>query len=276
MRRVLILALPWTWLLLFLLVPMAIMLAIAFASPAEGIPPFAPGFDPSSFLALFADTYYLSAFLLSLKIASVATLITLVIGYPMALAIARAPGRWRGTLLMLVVLPFWTGFLLRISAWIGLLKDEGWINGALLALGLVKAPLWLLYTDFAMYLGIAYFYLPFMVLPLYARLSERDPALEEAAADLGASPWRVFCRIVLPLSLPGVWAGSLLVFIPAMGEYVIPELLGGPGAQTVGRVLWGEFFTNRDWPTASALGIVLLIVLAVPATLWQWRQGQSR
>jgi len=276
MRRGLILAVPCTWLLLFLLLPMAIMLAIAFASPTEGIPPFTLGFDPSSFHSLFADTYYLSAFLLSLRIASVATLICLLIGYPMALAIARAPLRWRGTLLMLVVLPFWTGFLTRISAWIGLLKDEGWINGALLALGLIKAPLWLLYTNFAMYLGIAYFYLPFMVLPLYARLSERDVVLEEAAADLGASPWQVFCRIVLPLSLPGVWAGSLLVFIPAIGEYVIPELLGGPGAQTVGRVLWGEFFTSRDWPAASALGIVLLIVLAVPATIWQWRQGQSR
>lgn len=275
MRRFLVLALPWSWLAAFLLAPMAIMLVIAFAAPADAIPPFTVGFDPSSFRALFADTYYLSAFLLSLRIAVVATLLCLAIGYPMALAIARAPARWRGTLLMAVILPFWTGSLLRISAWIGLLKDEGWINGALLSLRLAKAPLWLLYTDFAMYLGLAYFYLPFMVLPLYARLSARNPALEEAAADLGASPWLVFWRIVLPLSLPGVLAGALLVFIPAMGEYVIPELLGGPGAQTVGRVLWEEFFTNRDWPTASALGIALLVVLAVPAALWQWRQGRA-
>ena len=260
---------------MFLVLPMAIVLAIGFARPAEGVPPFALSLDPASFLGLVADDYYVAAFLLSLKVALVSSLACLVIGYPMALAIARAPERWRSLLLMLVILPFWTGFLLRIVAWIGLLKDEGWINAVLLRLGIIGAPLHLLYTDFAMYVGIAYCYLPFMVLPLYARLSKRDAALEEAAADLGAPPWRVFLTVVLPLSLPGVWAGFLLVFIPAMGEYVIPELLGGPGAETVGRVVWGEFFLNHDWPTASALAISLLLVLLVPAAVWQWRQGRA-
>jgi putrescine transport system permease protein len=171
----------------------------------------------------------------------------------MALAIARAPERWRATLLMLVVLPFWTSFLLRVTAWIGLLQDGGWVNGALLGLGLIEEPLRLLYTDLAMYLGITYAYLPFMVLPLYATLSRLDPALEEAAADLGARPLRVFVLVTLPLSLPGVVAGVLLVFIPVVGEFVIPELLGGPGAQLIGRVLWTEFFQNRTgrWPRRS-------------------------
>ncbi len=254
---------------------MAIVLAIGFARPAEGVPPFALALDPSSFRGLLADDYYAAAFLLSLKVALVSSLACLVIGYPMALAIARAPERWRSLLLMLVILPFWTGFLLRIVAWIGLLKDDGWINAVLLRAGVISAPLHLLYTDFAMYVGIAYCYLPFMVLPLYARLSRRDAALEEAAADLGAPPWRVFLSIVLPLSLPGVWAGFLLVFIPAMGEYVIPELLGGPGAETVGRVLWGEFFLNHDWPTAAALACVLLLMLLAPAAAWQWWQGRE-
>ncbi len=270
--RALVLALPWTWLALFLLAPTAILLAIALARPRDGIPPFALALDPAAFAAL-ADPYYARAFLLSLRLAGVSALACLAIGYPMALAIARAPERWRAPLLTLVVLPFWTGFLLRITAWIGLLRDDGWIEAALLRTGLIRAPPHLLHTDLAVYLGITYAYLPFMVLPLYARLSERDPALEEAAADLGAPPWRVFLRIVLPLSLPGVRAGLLLVFIPAMGEYVIPELLGGPAAETVGRVLWAEFFANHDWPAAAALACALLAVLLVPAALWQGRSA---
>ena len=276
MRRALVLAMPWTWLALFLLLPTAIIAVISLARPTYGVPPFDLAFDPRSFAGLAADTYYLDAFLLSLKVALVSSLACLVLGYPMALAIARAPERWRPLLLTLVILPFWTGFLLRITAWIGLLKDDGWINAVLLWAGLIERPLRLLYTDFAMYVGIVYCYLAFMILPLYARLSRRDPTLEEAAADLGAPPWRVFLRVVLPLSLPGVWAGVLLVFIPAMGEYVIPELLGGPSAATVGRVLWVEFFVNHDWPTASALALVLLAALALPAALWQWRQGGVR
>ncbi len=191
--------------------------------------------------------------------AGLSTLVCLLAGYPMALAIAQSGERRRALLLLLVMLPFWTGFLMRINAWIGLLQDDGWINTVLGVFGV--APLHLLYTDAAMYVGIVYTYLPFMVLPLYARLSQIDPALLEAAADLGAPPWRAFLRITLPLSLPGVWAGALLVFIPAVGEYVIPELLGGPQAQLIGRVLWGEFFQNRDWPTAAAVAVVLLALL---------------
>jgi putrescine transport system permease protein len=179
-------------------------------------------------------------------------------------------------LLLAVMLPFWTGFLMRINAWIGLLQDDGWVNDGLVAVGLGAHHI--LYTEFAMYLGIVYTYLPFMVLPLYARLTQMDPLLLQAAADLGAPPWQVFLRVTLPLSLPGVWAGALLVFIPAVGEYVIPELLGGPQAQLVGRVLWEEFFANRDWPTASALAAVLLmLLLIVPGGIWQLtRRGVVR
>jgi putrescine transport system permease protein len=214
--------------------------------------------------------------LLSLEIAGISAVASLLIGYPMALAIARSRPRRRSLLLLLVILPFWTGFLLRINAWIGLLKDEGWINQVLLAVHLVREPLPLLYSDFAMYVGIVYAYLPFMILPLYARLSRLDPALLEAAADLGAPPWRAFLSVTLPLSMPGVWAGLALVFIPAVGEYVIPELLGGPRAQTVGRVLWAEFFQNRDWPQAAALASALVFLLLVPAAFVQHRQGRER
>jgi putrescine transport system permease protein len=226
--------------------------------------------DPANYQALIEDAFYLDAGLKSLLVAGVSSILCLLIGYPMALAIARAPERWRSGLLLLVMLPFWTGFLLRITAWIGLLRDDGWINLALGAVGL--GPVKLLYTDWAMYIGITYAYLPFMILPLYARLSRRDPALEEAAADLGATPWTIFRTVTLPLSLPGVVAGLALVFIPAVGEYVIPELLGGPGAQTVGRALWNEFFANRDWPMAAALANALLIVLLIPMVLLRTRE----
>jgi putrescine transport system permease protein len=201
-------------------------------------------------------------------------LLCLLIGYPMALAIARAAEKWRSLLLLLVMLPFWTGFLLRIVAWIGLLNDDGWINNALIGLGLIATPLHMLYTRFAMYVGIVYCYLPFMVLPLYARLSKLDPALEEAAADLGAGPARVFLSVTLPLSAPGIAAGLALVFMPAVGEYVIPELLGGPSAQTIGRALWNEFFENHDWPMAAALANALLIGLLLPLAVA--RSGERR
>jgi putrescine transport system permease protein len=191
----------------------------------------------------------------------------LLIGYPMALAIARASEQWRSLLLLLVMIPFWTGFLLRIVAWIGLLGDQGWINAVLLGVGVIQAPLHMLYTRFAMYVGMVYCYLPFMVLPLYARLSKQDPALEEAAADLGSTPLVVFLTVTLPLSLPGIAAGLALVFMPTVGEYVIPELLGGPAAQTVGRALWNEFFANHDWPMAAALANALLIGLLLPLGL---------
>ncbi len=236
------------------------MLLIALAEPVDAVPPFSlADTDLDSLVLVASDPLYRTALLLSLKVAGLSTLACLLAGYPMALAIAQSGAHRRALLLLAVMLPFWTGFLMRINAWIGLLQDDGWINAVLGMCGI--APLHLLYTDAAMYVGIVYTYLPFMVLPLYARLSQIDPALLEAAADLGASPWRGFVRITLPLSLPGVWAGALLVFIPAVGEYVIPELLGGPQAQLIGRVLWGEFFQNRDWPTAAAVAVAMLVVL---------------
>jgi putrescine transport system permease protein len=274
-----VLTLPWAWLGVFLLAPAAIVLKISLAAPMDAVPPYSAllhwgaawlphvTISLDSYTLILGDPLYLHALLLSVKVAGISTLVCLLAGYPMALAIAQAPERYRNALLLAVMLPFWTGFLMRINAWIGLLADDGWINTALMALGLGAHRL--LYTETAMYIGIVYTYLPFMVLPLYARLTRLDPTLLEAAADLGASPWGAFCRVTLPLSLPGVWAGVLLVFIPAVGEYVIPELLGGPQAQLVGRVLWEEFFANRDWPTASALAVVLLVLLLIlPGAVW--------
>jgi putrescine transport system permease protein len=255
------LALAWAWLLLFAIAPMAIVLVIALARPADSVPPFSFAADPGNFALAATDDLYRTAFWLSLRTATVSTVICLLLGYPMALAIARMGERWRAPLLLALMLPFWTGFLMRINAWIGMLRDDGWINAALTALGF--APLRLLYTDAALYIGMVYTYLPFMVLPVYARLAKLDARLLEAAADLGASPWRAFLRVTLPLSLPGIAAGVALVFIPCVGEYVIPELLGGPGAQLIGRVMWEEFFANRDWPMAASLAWVLLMVLVV-------------
>ncbi len=285
MNRWLVLAPVWAWLLLFIALPAAIVVALSFSQAAASVPPYDPlvtwsDWHPAlhllgdNYAALLQDGYYLAAALQSLLVASVSSVLCLLIGYPMALAIARAPEAWRSLLLLLVMLPFWTGFLLRIVAWIGLLGDDGWVNSVLLAVGLIRAPLHMLYTRFAMYVGIVYCYLPFMVLPLYARLSKLDPALEEAAADLGARPLRVFCSVTLPLSLPGILAGLALVFMPAVGEYVIPELLGGPAAQTIGRALWNEFFSNHDWPMAAALANALLIGLLLPLGLL--RAGQRR
>ena len=285
MRRWLVLGPLWAWLLLFIALPALIVLALSFSEAAASVPPYEPllswnGWWPQlhllgdNYVTLVQDGYYLDAALQSLLVASVSSVLCLLIGYPMALAIARAPERWRSLLLLLVMLPFWTGFLLRIVAWIGLLADDGWINTALLEIGVIGAPLHMLYTRSAMYVGIVYCYLPFMVLPLYSRLSKLDPALEEAAADLGAGPLRVFASVTLPLSLPGIAAGFALVFMPAVGEYVIPELLGGPAAQTVGRALWNEFFENHDWPMAAALANALLLGLLLPLALL--RAGQRR
>ena len=271
-RRGLILAVPWLWLLLFLAGPLAIVGAIALAEPAEGVPPYTLGLSLANLELVLTDPLYRDALGLSLRVAGIATLACLLIGYPMALAIARAPEAWRDPLLLGVMLPFWTGFLMRLNAWIGLLGDQGWINAGLAWTGI--GPMRLLYTDTAMFIGIVYSYLPFMVLPLYTQLSRLDPVLTEAASDLGASPLRGFLRVTLPLSLPGIGAGCALVFIPAVGEYVIPELLGGPDAALIGRVLWGEFFSNRDWPTAAALAVVLLgVLLAVPGVvMWAGRR----
>jgi putrescine transport system permease protein len=275
MRRSVLLPV-WAWLALFLFAPLAIVLKIALSEAADSVPPYAPLFMPGAgfrlhasveaFAQVLSDPLYRRALVLSLKVAGLTTIICVIVGYPMALAIARAPARRQGLLLILVMLPFWTGFLMRVNAWIGLLQDGGWIVRALAWLGAGPTP-HLLYTETALYLGLVYTYVPFMVLPLYARLSKLDPMLSEAAADLGASPALVFLAVTLPLSLPGVWAGVLLVFIPALGEYVIPELMGGPQAQMLGRVLWEEFFANRDWPTASALAVVMLALLAVTAAL---------
>jgi putrescine transport system permease protein len=280
MGRRLIAAVPTLWLLLLFLIPFLIVFRISFSEVRLAIPPYtpllswhhgAPRFEVhgSAYSFLFTDPMYVSSYLYSLKVAALSTLCCLLIGYPMAYAIARAGAATRPLLLMLIVLPFWTSFLLRVYAWIGLLKNNGVINNVLLALGVIHHPLALLQTDFAVYIGIVYSYLPFMILPLYANLEKHDPALLEAAADLGARPWRAFLAITLPQSLPGIAAGSLLVFIPAVGEYVIPTLLGRPDQLMIGRVLSDEFFENRDWPVASAVAIVILLLLVVPILLFQ-------
>ena len=270
-----VIGIPYLSLLLFTLLPLAIVLKISFAESRLAIPPYTPLFEfgedglqlsatLESYARLLADSLYLRAYLSSIRYALGATLVCLLLGYPMAYAIARAPKAWRITLLMLVILPFWTSFLLRVYAWIGLLKGNGFINNALISLGLVSEPLPLLNNSFSVVLGLVYGYLPFMVLPLYATLERLDPALLEAAADLGCRPRRAFLSVTLPLSLPGIAAGALLVFIPAVGEFVIPELLGGPGTLMIGKVLWDEFFNNHDWPAASAVAVAMLLLLALP------------
>ncbi|HJT06583.1 MAG TPA: ABC transporter permease subunit [Stellaceae bacterium] len=277
-RRRAVLVLPFAWLTLFFLVPFLIVLKISLAEQAIGVPPYAAlvtrgagGWSLHATIAnfqfLLSDSLYLRAYLNAIKFAGVSTLICLLLGYPMAYGIVRAPKSWRGFLLLLVILPFWTSFLIRVYAWIGLLKGNGLINNVLLALGVIHEPLTLLNNAFAVYLGIVYSYLPFMVLPLFAQLEKLDPSLLEAAADLGCRPWRAFLSVTLPLSLPGIAAGTLLVFIPAVGEFVIPDLLGGPDNLMIGKVLWDEFFTNRDWPVASAVAVVMLIFLLVPMGL---------
>ncbi len=279
MRRTTILP-PYVWLLLFFLLPFVIVLKIAFSESRLGVPPYTPlssweegvmllKLNFANFTTLFEEPLYVSAYLRSLRVAFVSAMLCLLIGYPMALAIARAPEKRRDLLLMLVILPFWTSFLLRVMALIGLMQDDGIINNVLMGLGIIGAPIRMLYTDAALYVGIVYCYLPFMVLPLYATLSKLDPTLLEAAADLGARPFRAFLSITLPLSLPGILAGFMLVFIPAVGEFVIPELMGGPGAQLIGRVLWTTFFQERDWPLASALAVLLLLVLVIPIAILQ-------
>jgi putrescine transport system permease protein len=275
--------LPLLWLVLFFAAPFLVVLKISFAEAVVSQPPYTPlikfaadGWhflaSAANYLLLAGDPLYIDAYLNSLWTAGVSTLICLLIGYPMAYAIARSSDRWRNVLLMLVILPFWTSFLIRVYAWIGILSTNGLLNNALLWLGVIDEPLALMNTNCAIYLGIVYSYLPFMVLPLYATLVRMDMTLLEAAADLGCPPWRAFLRVTLPLSLPGIIAGSLLVFIPATGEFVIPDLLGGPDALMIGKVLWTEFFTNRDWPVASALATVLLVVLVGPMMILQMIQ----
>jgi putrescine transport system permease protein len=263
-------ALPFGWLLAFVAVPCLLLLAIAFAAPAEGVPPFVWGtLSLEAWATLTEDGFYLLAFLRSLRVAFTTATLCLVLACPMALALARAPARWQPALVMAVLLPFWTGFLLRMAAWVGLLRDQGWLNGVLLAMGVIQEPLPMLYSGGAMLLGMVHSYLPFAVLPLYTTLLRLDPGLEEAAADLGAGRFTVFRTITLPLAAPGAAAAFLLVFIPAAGEYVVPEMLGPPEAQLAGRALWGAFFQDRDWPLACLLAVLLLAVLVLPIRLFQ-------
>lgn len=270
-------ALPYVWLLVFFLAPFAIILKISFADPIIAQPPFTPFIDESGSPQLTADNYvflltdklYIVTYLKSVFMAAVATLLCLLLGFPMAYGIARAEASTRNILLLLIILPFWISFLLRVYAWMGLLNNYGVVNNLLLWLGIIEQPLQLIYTDFAIYIGLVYSYLPFMVLPLYATLERMDPDLVEASQDLGASPSQAFRDVTWPLARPGVIAGCLLVFIPAMGEYVIPYLLGGPESLMIGRVLFDEFFVNRDWPLASSVAIVLLMLLVVPIVFLQ-------
>lgn len=271
--RRLVLGVPFVWLGLFFLVPLLIVFGISFSTPKIAMPPIEPLFSYgadrvlqlrlylSNYTFIAQDSLYVAAFANSLKVAFFSTVLALLLGYPMAYGIARAPRNWRSVLFLLVVLPFFTSFLLRVYAWIGLLSRAGPINSLLLSLGVINEPLVMLQTDFAVYLGMVYSYLPFMVLPLYSAIEKLDPSLLEAAADLGCRPIKAFFRVTLPLTSEGILAGCLLVFIPSVGEYVIPAVLGGPGTLMIGRVLWEEFFNNRDWPLASAVAVLLLLLL---------------
>src|SRR6266446_5945657 len=278
--RLVLIGLPFAWLGLFFLLPLLIVAKISLARNAIGIPPYSPlFFDDGSglkiqatlanFALLASDDLYLRAYLGALRNAELATALCLALGYPVAYAIARSPGRWRLLLLFLFMLPFCTSFLIRVYAWIAILKPNGLLNQLLIAIGLITTPLPLLNNAFSVELGLVYSYLPFMILPLYGSLSALDESLLEAAADLGARPIRGFLGVTLPLSLPGIAAGSLLVLIPAIGEFVIPDLLGGADILMIGKVLWDEFFNNRDWPVASAVAVVLSAVLAVPILVAQ-------
>ncbi len=283
-QRIIVLV-PYLWLVAFFLVPFLIVLKISLSQTAIAQPPYTPVFDLAAgweglreffaslsfanYAALAADRLYLSSYLKSLQVAAISTLILLLIGYALAYGMASAPRRLQPLLVTLVVLPFWTSFLIRVYAWINILQRDGLLNQALMALGLVDEPLAWLSTDTAIYIGIVYSYLPFMVLPIYAALEKMDETLLEAAADLGCPPRRAFRLITLPLSLPGVFAGALLCFIPIVGEFVIPDLLGGSETVMIGQTLWTEFFTNRDWPIASAVAVTLLIILVAPIVAYQ-------
>lgn len=285
-RRLAALALPWGWLALFVAVPFLIVLVISVSRAGYGSPPIEPpvlwrdghlsfNVNLDNFGLLGSDRLYALAFMNSILMAGATTILCLLIGYPIAYVMARAPRRIQPMLVMFVILPFWTSFLIRVYAWIGILKDNGLLNGLLLRLGLIDQPMMILNTQAAVLIGMVYAYLPFLVLPLYATLEKMDWTLLEAAADLGARPWSSFFRVTLPLSLPGTIAGALLVFVPACGEFVIPELLGSAKLPMIGTVLWTEFFANRDWPVASAIAVALLLVLAAPILMLQGRQAAS-
>ena len=290
--RRLIVGFPALWLLLFFLAPFALVAKISLSRPAIAQPPYEPTFSlTDGFVGLIKklqslsleayglildDDLYLAASLSSLRLAAIATVITLLVAFPLAHAMTRAPVRWRPVLVLLAIAPFWTSFLIRIYAWIMILKDEGLLNHALMSLHLIDTPLSIFASETAVVIGIVYSYLPFMVLPIYTALDRQDATLLEAAADLGATPLRAFWRITVPLARPGIIAGVLLVFIPAVGEFVIPDLLGGSDTLMIGRTLWAEFFENRDWPAASAVAIVLLVLLLVPMLLQERLQAKDR
>lgn len=292
MRRALVILIPYLWLAALFLVPFGIVLKISLSDTALAIPPYTPNFDVSAgwvgfknflsnldfenFTWLTEDDLYWKAYLSSLKIAIVSTSLTLLIGFPIAYAMAQAPKEWQPTLMMLIILPFWTSFLIRVYAWMGILSTEGFLNQFLLWIGLIDTPLQILNTDWAVYIAIIYTYIPFMILPIYATLEKLDPSYLEAAEDLGCSRTQAFWFVTVPLSKPGVIAGCFLVFIPAVGEFVIPSLLGGSKTLMIGKVLWDEFFSNRDWPVASAVAIILLLILIIPIVLFQKQQEREQ
>lgn len=282
LARLAVLAPPALWLVALFLVPFLLVLRISLSDAASGIPPYLPrwegwaelgsflaAFDLENFATLASDSLYLGAFLTALRIAALATLLTLLIGFPLAYSIARAPRGWQPLLVVAIILPFWTSFLIRVYAWIGILRPDGFLDAALMGLGLTSEPLRLLNTEAAILIGIVYSYLPFMVLPIYAALERQDRRLHEAAADLGATPLARLFTITIPLARHGILAGCFLVFIPATGEFVIPDLLGGSETLMIGKLLWTEFFSNRDWPLASAVAVALLVLLVVPILLFQ-------
>jgi putrescine transport system permease protein len=288
--RWLIVIVPYLWLGFFFLVPFFIVLKISLSDLAIAMPPYVPAFngfseigkfisqlDFENYTFLASDSLYISAYLNSLRIAVISTFMLLLIGYPIALAMARAPARLRPTLLMLVILPFWTSFLIRVYAWIGILKPEGLLTVLFQAVGLLgpDEQVNIFRTDYAVFIGVVYSYLPFMILPLYAALEKMDGTLLEAASDLGCPPWKAFWKITFPLSLPGVIAGSMICFIPITGEFVIPDLLGGADTLMIGKTLWTEFSANRDWPLASAVAVILLMVLVVPIMIFQNQQQKA-
>jgi putrescine transport system permease protein len=281
---------PYIWMVLFFLVPFAFVLKISLSQTAIAQPPYTPVFgigdiamwkagfaalSLDNFRLLIADNLYIASYLRSIVVALASTAILLAIGYPIAYGMARLPRRWQGVAMMLVIVPFWTSFLIRIYAWINILQHDGLLNKVLLALHIVSAPVVWLSTDTAMLIGIVYSYLPFMILPLYATLAKLDDALLEAAADLGASRIDAFWLVTFPLSLPGIGAGALLCFIPIVGEFVIPDLLAGSDSLMIGQTLWLEFFTNKDWPVASAIAVVLLIVLLLPLLVYDRLQRRA-
>lgn len=270
-----ILGIPYLWLSIFLVFPFLMVFKISFSEMAFGMPPYDPlvvindfvvdfHINLNNYRTFFLDDFYVTSYLNSLKVAAFSTIGCLLIGYPMAYTIARCDTVMRSVLLTMVVLPSWTSFLLRVYAWMGILQENGTLNQFLMYIGVIDTPIQFLYTEFAIYLGLIYAYLPFMVLPLYVSLSKMDWSLLHAAADLGARPFKAFIRITLPMTMPSIITGSLLVFIPTVGEFVVPDLLGGSSSKMIGRVVWAEFFTNRDWPLSAALATVMLLILLIP------------